>query len=430
MGFCTDAAREIFGWAMFDFANQAYTLLIITVVFGDLFTRVIVGDAEATTGSATCSGASRSPPATCWWCCAPVAGAIMDSRRREEALPVRELPAHRGDHGGALLRGAGLRAARHAAADRVELRLFDRRGVHRQLPARSRPPEDLGKISGFGWALGYVGGWSPPRFRAAGARRGQRRELRAHPLGGPVRGGFFLVAAIPTFLWLRERGEPRACRRPAMCASASRGCAGPCASCWRAPRPGVLLVSVFFAMSGIYIIIAFTFIYGAQVIGWDEPTRVAMFVVVQITAALGALGFGFIQDRELFGFWGLASKGRRHRRPDRPRAAADVARPRRTPSCSACCSSWRRSWPPCGCACRSGPLREPWPEPSPNTQPEPSFPRTRESTWPGHRTPVPAAVGEADRLVSPPDPCPTGVPVADAVPSAVPAGLARPDFLW
>jgi MFS-type transporter involved in bile tolerance (Atg22 family) len=38
--------REVFGWAMFDFANQAYTLLIITVVFGDLFTRVIVGDAE------------------------------------------------------------------------------------------------------------------------------------------------------------------------------------------------------------------------------------------------------------------------------------------------------------------------------------------------------------------------------------------------
>ena len=36
--------REIFGWAMFDFANQAYTLLIITVVFGELFTTVIVGE--------------------------------------------------------------------------------------------------------------------------------------------------------------------------------------------------------------------------------------------------------------------------------------------------------------------------------------------------------------------------------------------------
>jgi MFS-type transporter involved in bile tolerance (Atg22 family) len=36
--------KEIFGWAMFDFANQAYTTLIITVIFGVTFTRVIVGD--------------------------------------------------------------------------------------------------------------------------------------------------------------------------------------------------------------------------------------------------------------------------------------------------------------------------------------------------------------------------------------------------
>lgn len=50
--------REIFGWAMFDFASQAYTLLIITVVFGDVYTRIVVGDAR-TTAWATCCGASR-----------------------------------------------------------------------------------------------------------------------------------------------------------------------------------------------------------------------------------------------------------------------------------------------------------------------------------------------------------------------------------
>ena len=37
--------REIFGWSMFDFANQAYTLLIISVIFGDLYVRILVGDA-------------------------------------------------------------------------------------------------------------------------------------------------------------------------------------------------------------------------------------------------------------------------------------------------------------------------------------------------------------------------------------------------
>ncbi len=50
-------------------------------------------------------------------------------------------------------------------------------------------------------------------------------------------------------------------------------------------------------MAGVYIIIAFAFIYGAQVIGWDESIRNLMFIIVQITAAAGALGFGFIQDR-------------------------------------------------------------------------------------------------------------------------------------
>jgi UMF1 family MFS transporter len=54
---------------------------------------------------------------------------------------------------------------------------------------------------------------------------------------------------------------------------------------------------MFFAMSGIYIIITYAFIYGAQVIGWDPEVRTLMFVIVQLTAAAGALGFGFIQDR-------------------------------------------------------------------------------------------------------------------------------------
>jgi MFS transporter, UMF1 family len=59
----------------------------------------------------------------------------------------------------------------------------------------------------------------------------------------------------------------------------------------------VILVSIFFAMSGIYIIITYAFIYGAQIIGWDEEVRTWMFIIVQIAAALGAVAFGFVQDR-------------------------------------------------------------------------------------------------------------------------------------
>jgi hypothetical protein len=36
--------REIFGWAMFDFANSSYTTVIITVVYSTIFVKLVVGD--------------------------------------------------------------------------------------------------------------------------------------------------------------------------------------------------------------------------------------------------------------------------------------------------------------------------------------------------------------------------------------------------
>lgn len=38
------SGKELFGWAMFDFANSSYTTVIITVVFCIIFPRIIVGD--------------------------------------------------------------------------------------------------------------------------------------------------------------------------------------------------------------------------------------------------------------------------------------------------------------------------------------------------------------------------------------------------
>jgi UMF1 family MFS transporter len=35
--------KELFGWAMFDFANSSYTTVIITVVYAVMFPEIIVG---------------------------------------------------------------------------------------------------------------------------------------------------------------------------------------------------------------------------------------------------------------------------------------------------------------------------------------------------------------------------------------------------
>ncbi len=290
--------REIFGWAMFDFANQAYTLLIITVVFGDLFTRVIVGDApDYRLGNLLWSLALASSYLLVVLC-APVAGAIMDhtaSKKRflfaSYLLTVVATAALYFVAPGYAMLGVLLLVVSNFAYSIGESFIAS------FLPDLG-PPEDLGKISGFGWALGYIGGMVSAVFVLLILGEVSAENFEHIRWVGPWAALFFLVAAIPTFLWVRERGKPQPLPSGVSYIRLGMGRVGDTLHHLSQYRDlAVLLGSVFFAMSGIYIIITFAFIYGAQVIRWDEHVRTLMFIIVQITAAVGALGFGFIQDR-------------------------------------------------------------------------------------------------------------------------------------
>jgi UMF1 family MFS transporter len=50
-------------------------------------------------------------------------------------------------------------------------------------------------------------------------------------------------------------------------------------------------------MASLGIVISFAFIYGAQEVKIEDNHRVVMFIVLQFTAALGAVLFGVIQDK-------------------------------------------------------------------------------------------------------------------------------------
>ncbi|MEX0899396.1 MAG: MFS transporter [Gammaproteobacteria bacterium] len=291
--------KEIFGWAMFDFANQAYTLLIITVVFGDLFVRVIVGDRGD--GYRTANLLWSSALAASYLlvvASGPLLGAIMDFTAQKKrflfhsyVLTIFATCALYFVEPGAVWLGIALIVVSNFAYSVGESFIAS------FLPDLG-PPERLGRISGFGWALGYVGGLFAAGFTLVFLGEVSAANFERIRWVGPFAGVFFLLAAIPTFAWLRERGE-----RQALPAGDSLARLG-----WRrlvhtvsrvreSRDMAILMVSVFFAMAGVYIVIAFAFIYGAQVIGWSNTVRNVMFVVVQITAAAGALGFGLLQDR-------------------------------------------------------------------------------------------------------------------------------------
>lgn len=289
--------REIFGWAMFDFANQAYTLLIITVVFGELFTTVIVGEHE---GSYRLANFLWSLALAISYLMvvvtAPLCGAVMDHRAEKKRFLFLSYLATVASTAmlyfvapGYVVLGLVLIIVSNYAYSMGES------FIAAFLPGLG-PPSALGRISGFGWALGYMGGLFAAGFTLLALGEATADNFARIRLVGPFAALFFLVAAIPTFLWLKERGTPQ----PAN-VSYGRIARKRMLATFRDLRHfkdlSLFLVSLLFSMAGVYIIIAFAFIYGGQVIGWDTGVRNVMFIVVQVTAAVGAVGFGALQDR-------------------------------------------------------------------------------------------------------------------------------------
>jgi UMF1 family MFS transporter len=291
--------KEIFGWAMFDFANQAYTLLIITVIFPVLFTTVIVGDAD-----------NDYRLGNLLWSVAlglsyfmvvlsgPVFGAIMDYSALKKrflflsyVLTIVATTLLYFVEPGMIVLGVTMIIISNFAYATGESFIA-------AFLTSLGPPKDLGKISGFGWALGYVGGLFSAGFVIVYLGDATAENFERIRWVGPFAAIFFMLAAIPTFLWLKEPGKRKELPEGETLVSMGFVRLG---KTIREVRQfwdlAVFLVSVFFAMAGIYIVISFAFIYGDQIVKWDENVRVLMFVIVQVTAAIGAIVFGYIQDR-------------------------------------------------------------------------------------------------------------------------------------
>lgn len=291
--------KEIFGWAMFDFANQAYTTLIITVIFGVVFTRVIVGDAPDFRIGNFLWSLSLCISYLFTAALAPFCGAVMDySSSKKKFLFISYvftviftsclyfvMP-------GMIVFGMFLLIISNFTYSIGEAFIAG------FLPELG-PPETLGRISGFGWALGYVGGLFSTGFVLLGLGGISIDNFNNLRFVGPLAAGFFLVGALPTFLWLKERRAAGGGSEKIV-GYAKIGFYRLCetlSSIKRFRDLAVFLLALFFSMAGLYIVISFTFIYGDQVVGWSPGVQVVMFVLTQVTAAAGALFFGFLQDR-------------------------------------------------------------------------------------------------------------------------------------
>jgi UMF1 family MFS transporter len=163
------------------------------------------------------------------------------------------------------------------------------------LPEIARP-EEMGRISGYGWAIGTAGGvvcllLILPLIMFIGGTPIVRLSFVITAL-------FFAIAAIPLFLWLKERAKRRSLPEGESYLSLAFSRLGKTIRTAGQFKEFVKFIIAFLVYNdGIIMALDFAAIIGAVLFGMDEQTMIVFMIVVQITNVVGAYLFGLLVDR-------------------------------------------------------------------------------------------------------------------------------------
>ena len=289
--------REVFGWAMYDFANSGYTTVVITAVFAAYFVGGIARQAPWATFAWT---AALSISYAIVMLTMPSLGAYADLRGAKKKLLVLTTLACVVSTAALALAGPGSVALAMLLV--IVSNTFYSYGESLTaafLPELARP-ESLGKVSGWGWGFGYFGGMLALGICLGYVLWAQGRGIKAEqfvPVTMLVTAVIYGLASLVTFWLLGERAQPNpaALRQGGLKASLQqlRRTFGQARSyrdfMW-------LLACAVFYQGGVAVAITLAAIYAEQVIGFQPQETMVLIFVLNLAAAAGAFGWGYFQD--------------------------------------------------------------------------------------------------------------------------------------
>jgi len=286
--------REVWAWAMYDFANSGYTTVVITAVFGAYFVAVVAGNAAWATFAWTLA---LSVSYALVMLTAPLIGAWADAHAsKKKWLWLTTLGCvgftaalYFASPGALVLSIAALILSNYFFGTGENL-------IAAFLPELARP-RALGRISGWGWALGYVGGLVSLGASLAyisGAQAAGQGAAEFVPVAMLITAAIFFLASLPTLLILRERATPTG---PHTQRNAWRQVRYTLGHLRQLPDLKRFLFCTVLYQAGIQAVITLAAIYATLVFRFDTQQTIVLVLVVNVTAALGAFAFGHVQDR-------------------------------------------------------------------------------------------------------------------------------------
>lgn len=294
----------IFSWCLYDWANSAFNTVIGTFVFSVYFARGIWGDAtEGSSAWAFAIGASGLAVAVL----APIAGAVAD--RTGDRRPWLAVLTAVTVAATALLWFAEPDRAWIAYALVLVVLAsiaFELAGVfyNAMLPAVA-PPGMVGRVSGWAWGLGYIGGLAclaaallgliglGDTAPLIGLPTENQEHVRATAL---LVAGWFALFALPLFLFTPDRPSSGLPARQAV----REGLRTVVDTLKRLPRHGQVLrflIASALYRDGLATLFAVGGLYAAGTFGMSVEQILVFAIGLNVTAGLGAAGFAFVDDR-------------------------------------------------------------------------------------------------------------------------------------
>ena len=283
--------REAWAWSMYDFANSGYTTVVITAVFNAFFVAAVAGQAPWATFAWT---AALSASYLAVLLSAPVVGAWADAHAAKKRLLLLSTIGCVFFTAMLYLTGPGTVVL--AVILIVLSNFFFATGEN--LIAAFLPEladsKAMGRVSGWGWAFGYLGGLVSLGISLAyitAAQKSGQTAAEFVPVVMLITAALFALCATPTFLFMKERAIPRPLRENAWLQVLHTLQQ---ASLFRDLQR--FLVCILFYQAGIMAVIALAAIYAQEAMKFTSTQTIVLVLAVNVTAAIGAFGFGYLQD--------------------------------------------------------------------------------------------------------------------------------------
>lgn len=284
----------IFAWTLFDFANTAFSVIVVTVIYSRYFTNHVSG------GHHWLWGLGVSLSMICAAALSPPLGAAADLfRSRKRFLLLFTLLS---------IVCTALLFFVQAGMVLAGLLLFILANIGFEgglvfydafLPALT-PKTSYGRVSGYGFAMGYLGALAVLLIVGILIPEETNPDYLFYVrLSFVVAAAFFLVFSLPMFLFVPE--QPGGA--PASIATLLKGFRD-AGKTFRAlflsddhPSVARFLVAFFIYNDGILTVIAFAAIFAGNILHMSDRDIIVFFATIQTSAILGSVVFGIITDK-------------------------------------------------------------------------------------------------------------------------------------